>query len=952
MSILFCCGFRRRGRQSEDADLAEPLEGHRLRRGLADIQRCFDQSRESVEMPIRSRDASMLPAELPSEDPTELGQLVVDDSDGEGEEGNPLTKTSSALNVVRTKLIRHISHENEPNRRSRASAGHSQEEVARRAELRRFRHQRIQEELKNEESNAESSSTSHRSTRYLSPLIDAGQPRIGPRDTIEFSVADGNHLSPTQPPPTHDSQLTKAHREGTCDSTQEKSVINPPVTPAVSGTESGDQVHPLRPPSTHSSTSQKLAGCSYNMPRLGRVLGTDNEFDIRHGAHAWEEQSALGIWLAAQGLQSRSSSVRPGDRETNDDANLGNQVSTPYADIGGIDSTADVLLPTHCQDNSKGEILDRKNSFKSASFVSSLSNARMQSEADVTSLGRNLLLETDALGIAIARPVDPSSSDYPSALPSFQPSPDRSQTNFHHLSAEDLESLELSPFSWKGKFSVIRSIQASEGMSSYATAEENIFYADIDASSAQINCPPVQASSDATSLACHETANSHQRETTMQAIGTRFGNVISRKKPSLNFGSRFREEFLTSSTGSGRRSLMAKMNLSVPRRSKYSSNSFGTAQSRHYSIERSPLDLGCETPNGMRLETPIGRPSPFTKQEGCFPPTDISPATLGRVHDCPKSLISRPSGAFEASRLTPHSELLLDESHNPSRRILQQWTTNIQETFSPISTPKCSQPPKPVNRLTKIPQLQPHVLQSFGERITNADPYQPEADRDGSLVVNVLPVESTSRFRPGKLGKAVKYGLKKLIPSHDNERQNKFFQIPENHRRHVENEKCLASKIVRTDTLTIASEHRKFAPKEAAEFGIATPKQHLSAEVALCHQPSSLKVDNPIDLERSKKAARIAVKLVAQKLADRPSQSHHGENGLMNDISTQPWRRLTFEEENDRNQERTDSASASSGIRAPRRWKSALDVPASRNLSSTWTGRSMAQSLSLSNLRA
>lgn len=397
-------------------------------------------------MPIRSRDASMMPAELPSEDPTELGQLVVDDSDGDGEEDNTLTKTGSALNVVRTKLIRHISHENEPNRRSRVAAGHSQEEVARRAELRRFRHQRIQEELKNEESNAESSNTSHRSTRYLSPLIDAGQPRVGPRDTIEFTVTDGHHPNTTQPPPIQDSQSTEDCHEETCVSKQEKGEVTKPSIPAVSNTDGGDQAHPLRPPSTHSSTSQKLAGCSYSIPRLGRVLGVDNEFDIRHGAHAWEEQSALGIWLAAQGLRSRSSSIRPGDSETND-RNLGNQVSSPHEDFGAIDSAADALLPTHCQDNNKGKLHDGENSYESASFVSSLSNAHIQNDADTTLLGRNLLLESDPLDIATTRPVDHSSSNYPSVLPSFQPSPNRSQSNFHHLSAEDLESLELSPFS-------------------------------------------------------------------------------------------------------------------------------------------------------------------------------------------------------------------------------------------------------------------------------------------------------------------------------------------------------------------------------------------------------------------------------------------------------------------------------------------------------------------------
>ncbi|UKZ77317.1 hypothetical protein TrVFT333_005037 [Trichoderma virens FT-333] len=901
MSILSCCGFRRRGRQpASDADLADSPEEHHLRRGLPDIQHCFDQSRESLEMPIRSRDVSMLPTELPSEDPTELGQLVVDDSDGDGEEDNPLTKTSSALNVVRTKLIRRISHENEPNRRSRASAGHSQEEVARRAELRRFRHQRIQEELKNEESNAE----------------------VGPRDAIEFTVEDA-HLNTAQPHPTQESQRTEAQHVEACTSSQEQgAVLKPAITSAVSGAESWDQVHPLRPPSTHSSTSQKLAGCSYKVPRLDRVLGADSEFDIRHGAHAWEEQSALGIWLAAQGLQSRSSSIRPGGSETND-KNLGNQVSSPQEDFGGIDSTADVLLPTRCQGSITEELHDRNNSFESASFVSSLPNDRMQIDADATLLGRNLLLESDTLDIATTRPVDPSSSDYPSVLPSFQPSPDRSQSNFHHLSAEDLESLELSPFSWRGNFSVIRSIQASEGMSSYATAEENIFYSDNNASSARINCPTAKASADATSLACSGAAGFHPREAKMQTIGTRLGDALSRKKPSLNFGSRFKEDFHITSAGSGRRSFMAKMNLSVPRRSKYSSNSFGTAQSRHYVIERSSLALRHEDSDGRRLETPTGGSSPFKTQVGSFSPADID----------------------------PHSELLLDEVQSPSRRILQQWSTNLQGTFSPNSIPKPGQPSKPAKRLTKIPSLQPQIIQSCEEKIASIDLHQSQMYEDRRLVVDALPSESISRFRPGRLGRAVRSGLKKLMPSHDNERQTEFFQIPENRPGHDENEKCLGSKIVRTDTLTIASEHRSLAQREAVEYGITSSNQHLSAELASRHQQSASKLGNTIDLGCSKKNTRISMGSEMQKLVDGPNQSHPAEDDLMSDISIQPWRRLTFEDEKDRNSQDTGLTSATGEIQALRRWKSALDVPASRKLSLTWTGRSMAQSLSLGNLR-
>lgn len=452
MSIFPCCGSRRRRRQpAGDVDLAETPEEHCIRLDLTDIQHCVNQSRESIEMPLRLRNVAAPPPEPPSENPTELEQLVVDDSDGDAEANNTLTKTSStnsALNVVRTKLIRHMSNENEANRRSRASVGHSQEEVARRAELRRFRHQRIQEELKSENNHAESSNTSHRSTSYLSPLIDAGQPRVGPRDTIEFTVADAPHPIPTQALPTQDNMaLIDIPKKEVGSTTQEEGgEVKYPSILAVLTAGGRDQAPLLRPPSTHSNRSQKIAGCSYNSPHLDRVLGTDNEFDIRHGAHAWEEQSTLGIWLAAQGIRSRSSSIRPADNESNDKS-ARDQTCSHHQSFGAIDSAADAPLPTHCPGSTDMRPQDRGDSYESASFASNKSNNRTLGGTDTILPENNPLSGSNVLDIASTKPADNSSSNYPSVLPSFQPSPNRSQPDFHHLSAQDLESLELSPFS-------------------------------------------------------------------------------------------------------------------------------------------------------------------------------------------------------------------------------------------------------------------------------------------------------------------------------------------------------------------------------------------------------------------------------------------------------------------------------------------------------------------------
>ncbi|RYP67954.1 hypothetical protein DL769_005632 [Monosporascus sp. CRB-8-3] len=118
----------------------------------------------------------------------------VEDSDEEDDIiRNRGSSSTSALEVVKTKLIRRLSKASNSGRHSQRSVvGNSGEELARRAELKRLMHRRIQEELKSEEEvvtpgdlvqlrNHESSSKS-------------GLPGVGPRDTIEFSVDEMNEI--------------------------------------------------------------------------------------------------------------------------------------------------------------------------------------------------------------------------------------------------------------------------------------------------------------------------------------------------------------------------------------------------------------------------------------------------------------------------------------------------------------------------------------------------------------------------------------------------------------------------------------------------------------------------------------------------------------------------------------------------------------------------------------
>ena len=122
-------------------------------------------------------------------DPAELSQLLVEDSDSDDElESRPHHKSGNTLKLVRTHIRRHLSQDSFDRRKSRSAVGSSQEEIERRAELKRLMHKRIQDELRSEEGQGKMSQSDIASShRRNGPSIEV-LPGGGPRDNIEFSV--------------------------------------------------------------------------------------------------------------------------------------------------------------------------------------------------------------------------------------------------------------------------------------------------------------------------------------------------------------------------------------------------------------------------------------------------------------------------------------------------------------------------------------------------------------------------------------------------------------------------------------------------------------------------------------------------------------------------------------------------------------------------------------------
>lgn len=372
----------------------------------------------------------------------------------------------------------------------------------------------------------------------------------------------------------------------------------------------------------------------------------------------------------------------------------------------------------------------------------------------------------------------------------------------------------------------------------------------------------------------------------------------------MNFGSRPKEEFHAGSTGTGGRSLMSMINLSVPRRFKRDSSSSGTTQNRPCISERDSPALAREDPNDVRSGIPPHIASLFRQERSGLLSADLSDVTIKNTYHNQTPLIQRHSAAFETSRLTPHSDELPDEARSSSRRILQQLTANIQEVFSPSSTPNPTRPLKSPNRLAKAP---PHL---GDERAAAIDPRQSQLD-GGSSVSDALILDSGTRFQPAKLVKAMKFGLKKFMPSHDNEKQAQLCQPLKNHQRHDEYEEHSQSKIVRSGVPSMESDHLKAASS---------------------HQ--QLRVDR---------------ELKAPELVKQLYKESHVESRSIDTI--QPSQsKLQLSEEVEAAPARSASISTVRDTRALRRWKSMLDAPTNRESSSNRVGRSVSQSRSVNTL--
>ncbi|KAI1802588.1 hypothetical protein F4811DRAFT_563125 [Daldinia bambusicola] len=145
---------------------------------------------------VTKKTPSLLHSQIPEAtvDPT---ILEIEDSDDDEPVRSTRNSSTGTLGAIRTRFIRRLSQKSESKRHSQLSLGTSDEEIARRAELRRLMRKRIQEELKSEEEREDAKAKAGNIEEPKSDgTTNVELPRGGPRDNIEFCVLDVNETSP------------------------------------------------------------------------------------------------------------------------------------------------------------------------------------------------------------------------------------------------------------------------------------------------------------------------------------------------------------------------------------------------------------------------------------------------------------------------------------------------------------------------------------------------------------------------------------------------------------------------------------------------------------------------------------------------------------------------------------------------------------------------------------
>ncbi|OTA95199.1 hypothetical protein M434DRAFT_29240 [Hypoxylon sp. CO27-5] len=192
MSIFCCCRGRRTIYRESDLERQDIIElpVHPPRAKLSKPPLPTSELELSPPQIVTTKAPSLLHDSIP-EATVDPAILEVEDSDDDEPIRSTRNSSTGTLGAIKTKFIRPLSQKSESRRHSQQSLGTSDEEIARRAELKRLMHKRIQEELKSEEEQEEVEvKASNLDELKPENSTNIGLPGGGPRDNLEFSVSD------------------------------------------------------------------------------------------------------------------------------------------------------------------------------------------------------------------------------------------------------------------------------------------------------------------------------------------------------------------------------------------------------------------------------------------------------------------------------------------------------------------------------------------------------------------------------------------------------------------------------------------------------------------------------------------------------------------------------------------------------------------------------------------
>ncbi|CAJ2511288.1 Uu.00g069130.m01.CDS01 [Anthostomella pinea] len=200
MSILCCCRSRRVICPEPSREVLElPTPPPRAKLSKSPFPRSVPDMSLS---PVLSKQAPSLFTTSMHQAQVNPADIDADDSDEDIPIRNTKNSSTNTLEAIKTKLIRRLSQKSEPKGHSPQTLGNNDDELARRAELKRLMHKRIQEELKSEEEEGVKPTCLEPPRRDSCKEPDL--PGGGPRDTIEFSVS-----SPVEDEPREQSRSSQ-----------------------------------------------------------------------------------------------------------------------------------------------------------------------------------------------------------------------------------------------------------------------------------------------------------------------------------------------------------------------------------------------------------------------------------------------------------------------------------------------------------------------------------------------------------------------------------------------------------------------------------------------------------------------------------------------------------------------------------------------------------------------